>query len=104
MITSSCVFLTDFSNLADGETDAFIQRMLRTKFSDTTQITVAHRLNTIMDFDQIIVMDKGKAVEVGSPIELLEREGEFAALVDATGPEGAKALRAMALSSSSLIP
>lgn len=40
-------------------------------------------------------MDAGKAVEVGSPRELLERNGVFAALVDATGPEGSMALRAM---------
>jgi len=70
--------------------------MLRTKFSDTTLITVAHRLNTIIDFDMVIVMDSGKAVEIGSPQELLQRNGVFAELVDATGPEGSKALRAMA--------
>lgn len=82
----------------DGETDAFIQRMLKTNFSDTTQIVVAHRLNTIMDSDVIVVMDAGLAVEVGPPRELLERNGVFAALVDATGPEGSKALRAMVVS------
>jgi ABC-type multidrug transport system fused ATPase/permease subunit len=70
--------------------------MLRTKFSDTTLITVAHRLNTIIDFDMVIVMDSGKAVEIGSPQELLQRNGVFAELVDATGPEGSKALHAMA--------
>jgi len=70
--------------------------MLRTKFPDTTLITVAHRLNTIIDFDMVIVMDSGKAVEVGSPQELLQRNGVFAELVDATGPEGSKALRALA--------
>lgn len=69
--------------------------MLRTKFSDTTLITVAHRLNTIIDFDMVIVMDSGKAVEIGSPKELLDQKGVFAELVDATGPEGSKALRAM---------
>ena len=70
--------------------------MLRTKFSGTTQITVAHRLNTIMDFDYVLVMDKGKAAEMGPPAELLlDRDGLFSQLVDATGPEGSKALRAM---------
>ena len=38
----------------DGETDAFIQEMLRTRFKDTTLVTVAHRLNTIMDYDLIL--------------------------------------------------
>jgi ABC-type multidrug transport system fused ATPase/permease subunit len=81
----------------DGETDAFIQKMLRTRFQDTTLVTVAHRLGTIMDYDMILVMDKGQAVELGPPTELLDRGGIFAELVEATGPESAKALRAMAI-------
>jgi ABC-type multidrug transport system fused ATPase/permease subunit len=79
----------------DGETDAFIQKMLRTRFKDTTLLTVAHRLHTIMDNDLVLVMDAGHAVEFGSPKELLEKKGIFSELVDATGPEGSKALRAM---------
>merc|ERR1712154_398852 len=71
----------------DGETDAFVQRMLRTKFVDTTLLTVAHRLNTIMDYDLILVMAEGKAAEIGSPLDLLSRNGLFADLVDATGAE-----------------
>jgi ABC-type multidrug transport system fused ATPase/permease subunit len=81
----------------DGETDAFIQRMLRTRFKDTTLFTVAHRLHTIMDYDLALVMDQGSAVELGSPAELLSNaSGTFSELVNATGLESAKALRAMA--------
>jgi ABC-type multidrug transport system fused ATPase/permease subunit len=79
----------------DSETDAFVQKLLRSRFKDTTLITVAHRLNTIMDFDLILVMDQGHAVEMGSPAELLAKNGAFSELVDATGKEGSKALRAM---------
>lgn len=79
----------------DGETDAFIQKMLRTRFKDTTLLTIAHRLHTIMDYELILVMDAGHAVEFGSPRELLEQNGIFSELVDATGPEGSKALRTM---------
>ena len=82
----------------DGETDAFIQKMLRTRFKDTTLLTIAHRLHTIMDYDLVLVMDAGRAVEFDRPKELLEQKGIFAELVDATGPEGSKALRAMVLS------
>jgi len=81
----------------DGETDAFVQRMLRKKFANTTLLTVAHRLNTIMDYDMLLVMDAGKAAEVGSPAELLLLNGLFAQLVDATGLESARALRKIAL-------
>ncbi|CAB9504527.1 Oligomycin resistance ATP-dependent permease YOR1 [Seminavis robusta] len=80
----------------DGETDAFVQKMLRTKFVETTMLTVAHRLNTIMDYDLILVMDAGKAAEFGSPKELLVRDGLFSQLVDATGAESSKALREIA--------
>jgi len=41
-------------------TDAFIQKVLKERFTDTTVITIAHRLNTVADYDQIIVMEKGK--------------------------------------------
>lgn len=82
----------------DGETDAFIQRMLRTRFKDTTLLTVAHRLNTIMDYDTILVMDKGRAAEFGPPLELLEQNGVFTELVNATGEESAAALREMVIS------
>lgn len=81
----------------DGETDAFIQKMLRTRFKETTLVTIAHRLHTIMDYDYVLVMDAGRAVESGSPSELLQKSGVFSELVDATGPDGSKALRAMAM-------
>ena len=40
-------------------------------------ITIAHRLNTIADYDKVIVMKRGRVVEQGSPWELIERRGEF---------------------------
>jgi ABC-type multidrug transport system fused ATPase/permease subunit len=81
----------------DGETDVFIQRMLRTRFKNTTLLTVAHRLHTIMDYDTILVMDGGKAAEYGSPKKLIEEKGLFANLVASTGEESARALREVAL-------
>lgn len=44
------------------KTDELIQNVLKTKFTDTTVITIAHRLNTIADYDKIIVMNRGKVV------------------------------------------
>lgn len=57
-----------------------MQRIIREEFKDRTIIAVAHRLDTIMDFDKIVVLDKGVIVEEGSPSQLLERKGAFKAL------------------------
>jgi len=80
----------------DYETDEFVQKLLRTRFNGCTILTVAHRLPTIMDYDLILVMDKGRLVEMDSPLALLDKDGMFSELVSATGPEGARALREMA--------
>ena len=84
----------------DGETDEFIQKMIRTRFPATTLLTIAHRLNTIMDYDYVLVMDAGRASEFDSPANLLENDdGIFSQLVDATGAESSKALRELAIKS-----
>lgn len=44
-------------------TDAFIQNTIKDKFSDCTIITIAHRLNTIADYDKILVLEEGKVLE-----------------------------------------
>ncbi|KAJ2859539.1 hypothetical protein GGH94_006053 [Coemansia aciculifera] len=67
----------------DLETDRKIQELIRTEFSECTVLTIAHRLDTIMNSDRIIVMEKGEIVEVGPPQELIANGGKFAELVQA---------------------
>ncbi len=66
-------------------TDELIQNILKTKFKQCTIITIAHRLNTIADYDKIIVMHRGKVMEVGTPHELIEKGGIFCDMVNHTG-------------------
>ena len=58
----------------DLETDDLIQNTIRSEFTDCTVLTIAHRLNTIMDNNRVMVMDKGKIVEFDAPAKLLEHE------------------------------
>lgn len=69
-----------------SRTDALIQTTIRTKFRTCTVLTIAHRLNTVMDSDKILVMDKGKVVEFDHPYNLLQnKEGVFFKMVEQTG-------------------
>jgi ABC-type multidrug transport system fused ATPase/permease subunit len=54
----------------DFETDAFIQKKIREEFANSTVLTIAHRIHTIMDYDKVVVMDQGKVAEVGNPLTL----------------------------------
>jgi ATP-binding cassette subfamily C (CFTR/MRP) protein 1 len=55
----------------DFETDALIQKTIRKQFKNCTVLTIAHRVNTILDSDRILVMDKGQIVEFDTPQALL---------------------------------
>nr|VZH96744.1 unnamed protein product [Spirometra erinaceieuropaei] len=59
----------------DPETDTIIQETIQTQFADKTILTIAHRLHTIIDSDEVIVMDAGRVVEQGSPYHLLDPSG-----------------------------
>lgn len=77
------VMLDEATASCDVQTDAMIQRMMRKVFADKTVLTIAHRLNTIADSDQIMVLSKGKVAEFGPPQQLLEDpRGLYRGLVD----------------------
>jgi len=70
----------------DIETDAMLQATLRTNmFHDRTIITIAHRINTILDSDRIVVLDHGSVAEFDTPSELVRRKGLFYELVREAG-------------------
>ena len=59
----------------DNETDTHLQHMIRKQFATCTGLTIAHRLNTIMDVHRVCVMDKGMVAEYDTPANLLRKEG-----------------------------
>ncbi|KAH7922933.1 hypothetical protein BV22DRAFT_1197033 [Leucogyrophana mollusca] len=87
---SKLLILDEATSAIDYKTDTAIQSSLRHELRDVTQIIVAHRLQTIIDADKIMVLDAGKLVEFGSPAELLKNEeGMLRALVDESGDRDA---------------
>ena len=77
--------LDEATSNVDMQTDAFIQKVIRERFVNTTVITIAHRLNTIADYDKVIVMKQGRIEEQGSPWELIKAKGLFHEMVQHTG-------------------
>ncbi len=74
--------LDEATSSLDTQTEAAVQAELERLAEGRTTITIAHRLSTVRDADQIVVVDRGKIVERGRHEELLERGGLYAALVD----------------------
>uniref|UniRef100_A0A8C7U254 ATP-binding cassette sub-family B member 6 n=1 Tax=Oncorhynchus mykiss TaxID=8022 RepID=A0A8C7U254_ONCMY len=70
----------------DQKTDKLLQQTIREKFQDKTVLTIAHRINTIMDSDRVLVMHSGKVVEFDTPADLCQRDDSiFCKLVGGRG-------------------
>jgi ABC-type multidrug transport system fused ATPase/permease subunit len=79
---SHILIMDEATSSMDTETDELIQHMLSNKFRDCTVITIAHRLDTIMDYDQVLVMSDGRVSEFGTPNDLKSKPGGmFAAML-----------------------
>lgn len=93
------ILISDEASAAmDLSLDSKIQETIRNEFKDCTTITIAHRINTIIDSDLIVVLDAGKIQEIGSPKQLLQNTNSiFFRMVHDTGDTNQKKLLQMAL-------
>ena len=82
---SKILVMDEATSSVDGTTDEQVQETIRNEFlaKGVTVITVAHRLDTIINYDKIAVLKDGELVEYGSPNELKIKNGEFRKLIDA---------------------
>ncbi|XP_070538850.1 ATP-binding cassette sub-family C member 5-like [Ptychodera flava] len=81
---SKIMMLDEATAAIDTETDSLIQETIRNAFKDCTMLTIAHRLNTVLSCDRVMVMDEGRIVEFDKPSALLAKpESQFSAMMAA---------------------
>ncbi|KAG9149728.1 hypothetical protein Leryth_012435 [Lithospermum erythrorhizon] len=95
---SKVLVLDEATAAVDVRTDALIQKTIRDEFKSCTMLIIAHRLNTIIDCDEILVLGSGKVLEYDAPETLLQNEeSAFSKMVLSTGPANAQYLRSLVL-------
>jgi len=78
------LILDEATAAVDPETEAAVQNTLQNEFADCTVLTIAHRLQTVVTCDRILVMSDGKVVEFDAPATLLSQsDSVFSKLMDA---------------------
>uniref|UniRef100_A0A6B2KWS6 Uncharacterized protein n=1 Tax=Arcella intermedia TaxID=1963864 RepID=A0A6B2KWS6_9EUKA len=83
---SKILIMDEATANVDYETDVIIQTAIKKSFANATVITVAHRINTILHYDKVMVMEKGKIVEFKNPQKLLENpDSIFSSLAKESG-------------------
>ena len=97
---SNILIMDEATANMDYDTDNYVQKKIAQRFSHSTQFTIAHRLQTIADYDKVLVLDRGRKVEFDEPYKLLVKnfgdtqltnlEGHFAIMVQNTGPISSK--------------
>ncbi|KAM7258623.1 hypothetical protein ACFE04_014364 [Oxalis oulophora] len=91
---SKILVLDEATAAVDVRTDALIQKTIREEFKSCTMLIIAHRLNTIIDCDRILLLDSGRVLEYDSPEKLLSKsDSAFSKMVQSTGAANAQYLQ-----------
>eukprot|EP00538_Stauroneis_constricta_P012629 CAMPEP_0119552576 /NCGR_PEP_ID=MMETSP1352-20130426/5521_1 /TAXON_ID=265584 /ORGANISM="Stauroneis constricta, Strain CCMP1120" /LENGTH=1426 /DNA_ID=CAMNT_0007598827 /DNA_START=60 /DNA_END=4340 /DNA_ORIENTATION=+ len=90
------LILDEATASVDRRTDQLLQESLQKAFHDATILAVAHRLDTVIDYDSILVLGNGKVLEFGTPADLIRSGGTFSQMVEDTGPTMARDLKKVA--------
>ena len=85
LFRNKILLLDEATASVDVKTDHLIQNTIKSQFGDCTVLTIAHRLNTIINYDKIMVLDQGELVQFSTPEELLNQEGLFSEMASAAG-------------------
>ncbi|KAI8050467.1 ATP-binding cassette subfamily C member 4, partial [Syncephalis plumigaleata] len=97
LVNARIIIMDEATASVDMRTDALLQKAIREDFAGCTILTIAHRLNTVIDYDRIMVLDAGEVREFDSPRRLLENpDGIFYGMVAGTGPANAAYLTSLA--------
>jgi ABC-type multidrug transport system fused ATPase/permease subunit len=76
------LILDEATSALDTESEKMVQKAIEVLMKDRTALVIAHRLSTVQNADKIVVLDKGKILEVGSHKELYEKGGLYRRLYD----------------------
>ncbi|KAF9183628.1 hypothetical protein BGZ51_003895 [Haplosporangium sp. Z 767] len=96
LFQSRILVLDEATSAVDLQTDLLIQETIKKNFANCTVLMIAHRLNTIIECDKILVMEDGRVVEFEHPTKLIEnKDGYFHSLVSQSGPDAVARLKIM---------
>jgi len=85
--------MDEATSQVDKANDAMVQNLIREQLNDRIIFSIAHRLDTVIEFDRIIVLDAGNLMEFDRPTTLLRNKGHFYKLCANTGKDNFKRLK-----------